>query len=382
MSMDFKCDQKTLADALNVAGRAVSNRGVTYGGYGGIKMELGEDKLTVTGGDGDLTIAVEIEVNPTSKMNETDPDKAVAPARLMSDLVRSLQEGAMEVKIDKTNAIISSGPTEFTIRVDSAENFPLITEDEDDSDSDASESEALTLDAERFKAAVDQVSRAASSDEGRPILTGVLLTATSEGLRLVATDSYRLAMRDVKGINVIEEDQEVLVPNRALKELSKIVGTHEEIELRLGKRNASFKVDNTTITTRLIDGTYPDYKRLIPESAGHNLTVDRQTFAATLKRIRLMATDSKPIRLTMSATEQLKVSAIAQDVGEGHESIDSEYSGEDIMIAFNPEYLIDGAETIQGEEVVMETMGELKPATMKSTEDESFIYLLMPVRVP
>ena len=231
-----------------------------------------------------------------------------------------------------------------------------------------------------FKAAIEQVGKAASSDDARPILTGVLMAAESGGLRLVSTDSYRLAMCDIAGLTVLGDQQKVLVPSRALKELARIVDDEEEITLSLGEHNASFSVGGATVTTRLIEGDFPNYNRLIPETHENRLTIDRETLLDALRRVRLLAQESTPIRMSMSA-EGLEVAAVAQEVGEAHEALEAEYQGEDLMVAFNPEYLIDGIEVSPGSQVVLETIGELKPALLKSSEDPNFLYLLMPVRV-
>ena len=172
----------------------------------------------------------------------------------------------------------------------------------------------------------------------------------------------------------------MLVPSRALKELARIVDEEEEITLSLGEQNAGFSVGGATITTRLIEGDFPNYGRLIPETHENRLTIDREKLLGTLRRVRLLAQESTPIRMSMSA-EGLEVAAVAQEVGEARETLEAEYQGEDLMVAFNPEYLIDGIEVSPGSQVMLETIGELKPALLKSSEDPNFLYLLMPVRV-
>ena len=240
--------------------------------------------------------------------------------------------------------------------------------------------DAVTLDASAFRAAIDQVEKAASSDDARPILTGVLMAAEEDGLRLVSTDSYRLSVRDLAGTTILGEGQKVLVPSRALKELSRVVGDADEITLRLGERDAGFEVGPVKVTTRLIEGDFPNYRGLIPSNHPNALTVDRETLLDAVRRVRLLAQESTPVRLAMSS-EGLELVAVTQDVGQAHEAVEASYSGDELTVAFNPEYLIDGIEVAPGDEIILETVDELKPALLKSSDDPNFLYLLMPVRV-
>jgi DNA polymerase-3 subunit beta len=221
---------------------------------------------------------------------------------------------------------------------------------------------------------------AASSDDARPILTGVLLAAEEGGLRLVATDSYRLSVRDLPGAAVLAEGQHVLVPSRALSELTRVLAGSDSVELRLGDRDASFAVGSIRLTTRLIEGEFPNYRGLIPSSYPNRLTVGRDALLEAVRRVKLMAREATPVRMVMR-TDGLELVAITQDVGQAHEEIDAKYEGTELTVAFNPEYLLDGIEVTPGDEVVVTTLDALKPAVMRSTEGDEFLYLLMPVRV-
>ena len=238
----------------------------------------------------------------------------------------------------------------------------------------------MALDVENFAAALEQVVKAASIDDSRPILTGVLLTAESNGLRLVATDSYRMAMRDLPGTEVLGRDQTVLVPSRALDVVNRLLGDAASLSIQLGERDAGFVIDDVKIVTRLIEGEFPNYQGLIPDSHPNQLTVDRETLISAVQRVRLLARDATPVRLAMTS-EGLELIAIAQDVGQAHESVDATYTGNDLTVAFNPEYLLDGLEVSPGDEVRLDTVDALKPAILRGVGDEDFLYLLMPVRV-
>jgi DNA polymerase-3 subunit beta len=331
----------------------------------GIRAQLNGNALQLTGSDTDLTIEVAITVN-----GEGD-GVVVLPGKLAGEIVRALPPGAVVVDIDDEEATITAGRADFTIRILPAEEYPRLPEPTGD---------PLTISASNLATALKQVVTAASSDDARPILTGVLLAAEEGGLRLVATDSYRLAVRDLPGAAVLSEGQQVLVPSRALSELARVLAGAENVELRLGERDASFQVGTIRLTTRLIEGEFPNYRGLIPASYPNRLTVGREALLEAVRRVKLMAREATPVRMVMR-TDGLELVAITQDVGQAHEELDAKYEGTELTVAFNPEYLLDGIEVTPGDEVVVSTLDALKPAVIRSTDGGDFLYLLMPVRV-
>ncbi len=364
--MKFRCERDTLVEALGAAGRAVANRGGALPVLAGVRAELTGNRLKLTGSDLELTIEVELDV-----AGERD-GVAVLPSKIASDLVRSLGDPRVEVVVEGDEANITAGRFESSLRLLPADEFPRLAMPADD---------AVTLVAKDFAAALHQVVPAASADDARPILTGVLLAAEGDGLRLVATDSYRLAVRDLPGTTVLREGQSVLVPSRALRELERLLGSADEITLRLGEREAAFEVGGTRLTTRLIEGEFPNYRGLIPASHPNRLTVGREALVEAVRRVKLMAREpNTPVRLAMSA-DGLELVAITQDVGQAHEQLDAEYAGEDLTVAFNPEYLLSGVEVTPGDEITLDTVDAQKPAVIRSAGAQEFLYLLMPVRV-
>lgn len=365
MGMKFRCERDVLVDALATAGRAVTTRGGALPVLSGVRLDLGGDRLTVTGSDLDLTISV------TASVSGEEDGVAVLPSKLVSDVVRALRPGAVEVSVDDDDARIVADPSEFSIRVIPADEFPQL---------EVPTADAVTLDAAGFRDALRQVVPAASKDDARPILTGVLMAAEDDGLRLVSTDSYRLSVRDLAETAVLGDGQKVLVPRRALDELGKVIGEAQSLTLRLGERDAGFDVGSVQLTTRLIEGEFPNYRGLIPQNHPNRLTVSRETLLDAVRRVRLLAQESTPIRLAMSESG-LELVAVTQDVGQAQEVVDASYEGSELTVAFNPEYLIDGIEVAPGDEVTLESVDELKPVLLRSVGDEDFLYLLMPVRV-
>ena len=363
--MKFRCERDVLDRAFSIAGRAISNRGGTPPVMSGLHMHLVGDNLAVVGSDLDLTIRVD------SKVGGDEDGTAVLPAKLGADIVRSLDSGQITLTDDDDGARVVAGRSDFNLRVMSADEFPKFEEPAGD---------AVTLGSDSVAAALDQVVKAASGDDSRPILTGVLLAAENDGLRFVATDSYRLAVRDLPGTSILGRDQTVLVPSRALEVTGRLLGDADELTIRLAEREASFIVDDVTIVTRLIEGEFPNYRGLIPSDHPNVLVVARVALIEAVRRVGLLAQDSTPVRLAMSG-DGLELIAITQDVGQAHETLDSSYEGNDLSVAFNPGYLLDGLEVSPGEEVRLETIDALKPAVIRSVDEEGFLYLLMPVRV-
>jgi DNA polymerase III subunit beta len=361
----FRCEREVLAEALATAGRAATGRTGTLPVLSGVRLELKGDELSITGTDLDLTIQLSVPVG-----GERDGG-VVVPARLAADIVRSMGAGKVEVAVDDDTVVISGGRSQFSVRPMSFDDYPKLAAPTDSQ---------VTLPAGVFGEALRQVVRAASTDEARPILTGVLLVAENGGLRMVATDSYRLAVRDLADQHVLSADQKVLVPGRALNELARLVGG-DDVVVRLGDRDATFEVGSTRLTTRLIEGEFPNYRQLIPASHPNTLTVEREPLLEAIRRVKILAKDATPVRLQMGG-DTLRLTAITQDVGNATEELDATYEGAEITVAFNPDYFAAGVEACAGDHVTLSTLDSLKPAIVRGVDKPDYLYLLMPVRVP
>ena len=335
----------------------------------GLRVNLAGDRLEVTGSDLDLTITSSVTVG-----GDTD-GRAVIPAKLALEIVRSLEPGAVEVSTEGVEATIRGGRSEFSLHLMPTEEYPQLAESSGDPARDT-----VTLDATQFAEGLRQVVPAASGDESRPILTGVLLAPEGGGLRLVSTDSYRLAVRDLPGTSVLDEGQSVLIPSRALNEVARLLAASDSLTLVLGERDASFEVGEDRLSTRLIEGEFPNYRGLIPANQPNTLTVGRLALIDALRRVKLLAREGTPVRMTFTS-DGVELVAITQDVGQATEQLDAKYEGAELTVAFNPEFLLDGLEVTPGDEVRLETVDSLKPALVRSTESPDFLYLLMPVRV-
>jgi DNA polymerase-3 subunit beta len=366
----FRCEREVLADALATAGRAATSRTGTLPVLSGLRLEVTGDQLSVTGTDLELSIRLTVAVG-----GERD-GAVVVPARLVADIVRALPAGAVEVELtpgtgDDTVSI-SAGRSQFSIRPLGLDDYPMQVEPA---------AEAVTLSSSSVAEALRQVVRAASTDDARAVLTGVLIAAEDDGVRMVATDSYRLAVRDLPDNEMLAGGQKVLVPSRALNELQRLLGHNEELKVRLGARDAVFEAGGTRLTTRLIEGEYPNYRNLLPSSYPNVLTVGREALLEALRRVKILAQDATPVRLALGG-ETLVLTAITQDVGNASEEIDASYSGTEMTVAFNPDYLAAGVDAIDAEEITLSTLDPMKPAVIRAVGRDDYLYLLMPVRVP
>lgn len=379
--MKFRCERDSLVEVLTTAGRAVSSRSTTTMALGGIRLESLGNRLAVVGTDLDLTVHVSTEA-----IGITD-GVCVAPAKLLADIVRSLEPGAVTIESADDKVEIAAARSRFSLRTFPVDDFPVLPEPPEP---------MTSLPAAGLVDALRQVVRAASNDDARPLLTGVLVAAEGDGIRLVATDSYRLALRDLAGNDAKLDAAQILVPARALAELQRLsalgslakegpaAGDGDDgprVGLSIGEHDVTFTVGAVQVSTRLLDGSYPDYRQLIPAEYPNRLHVGKDSLLDALRRVRLLVRDNTtPVRLSMRQGG-VDLTVVSQEVGDASETVDADFDGTDLTIAFNPSYLIDGVEAVAGDEVLLETVDATKPATVRAAEQADFRYLLMPVRV-
>ena len=365
--MKFKSERDILVDALSAASRVVATR--LIGATSGVLLTLTGNHLVVTGTDLDITVRTTVDVIGI------EDGSTVVPARLIVDAVRSLEAGAVTIAGTDETVEVSLGRAKFSLRTFSVVDYPKLP---------PVSGPVTSLAALDLVQGLNQVVRAAANDDARPLLTGVLFTSDNGSLRLIATDSYRLAVRDVPGVDGVGGDHDLLVPARALQELQRAAAsldTPAEIGVTLTDAEICFVVGSTSIASRLIDGNYPSVLQLIPASYPNQLRVAKDTLLTSLKRAKLLAKDStSSVRLTMK-DHTVEIRTQSHDAGDVEDNVDADYTGEEITIAFNPSFLIDGIEAVPGDEVVLEMSDSVRPAMVHGVEDVRFRYLLMPVRV-
>jgi DNA polymerase III subunit beta len=300
----------------------------------------------------------------------------VLPARLMLDVVRSLpaESVSVELRAAEQDVEVVAGNATFHIRTLRSEDFPPFPEPDPDS--------SVELPAEAFVSTATKVAGSASRDETRPVLTGILVSASDRELRMVATDSYRLSVKETTLEAPLSSAFEVNVPARALQELARLVGGDAEQSLSVSVRSNQvlFTLGRVVLSSRLIDGQFPNYRQLLPETFEHELRIAAPELTDVVRRMSLLAQKNAPLRLAFTQGE-LTVSAQTPDVGEARESLPVAFSGEDLEIGFNPEFLRAGLEAIDEGDVVLKLISPLRPGLIESGDESRFRYLIMPIRL-
>jgi DNA polymerase-3 subunit beta len=303
------------------------------------------------------------------------PGAAVLPARLLLDVARSLpgEMVTLELRAQEQDVELISGPAKFHLRTLRSEDFPALP---------APTPGGMTLPTQVFVDTALQVSRSASKDETRPVLTGVLISAGGQELTMVATDSYRLSVKHASLESPLDGTIEANVPARALQELGRIAQSAEEsgLTISLGQNQVVFEIGQIVLSSRLIDGQFPNYRQLLPESVDHELRLSSAEIADVVRRVSLLAQKNAPLRLSFGDGE-LTVSAQTPDVGEASEALPVPFSGEPFEIGFNPEFLRDGLESVESEELILKLISPLRPGLIESPDGGGFVYLIMPIRL-
>jgi DNA polymerase III subunit beta len=365
--MKFSVARSELLDALSVAGKGMSARS-TLPILSGIFISAADGAIKLQATD------LEVSVRKTCPALVEQDGQVVIPGKLLTDIVRSLPESAVTVETDGDTTHVHCQQSAFTVRTLNAADFPKFPEVEVD--------KTLTLPATTLLGVVRQVSRAVSRDETRATLTGVLLVVEGPSLRMVATDSYRLAVSEVVLEDAAGEDVEVIIPGKAVEEVSRLASDEKDIKIGLSENQIVFEFGTTVFITRKIEGTFPNYKQIIPKDSGTTVEITGDEFLSAVKRVSLMALHNTPLRLTVNADDQtLSLSATTADVGDASEDLMIKTEGPDVEIAFNHAFLMDGLNSAGAETLRLEIESALKPGLIKSVADEGFLYVLMPVRL-
>jgi len=357
-----------LASKLSVVSRAVSTRTATQG-LSGVLLAVNEQGAVLAATDGEMGLRTALEAEVESG------GSALLPGRLLSELARSLGDAVVEIELREAerDVEIRCGGSNFHLRVLAVEDFPKLPEQGE---------EPLRIPATALAETVDLVARAASRDDMRPVLTGVLVSAAGEEMTMVATDSYRLAVKRTGLEGTIGGELEANIPARALRELGRLVASTgaEDVAVSLLPNQAVFSVGTVLLNTRLIDGQFPNFRQLLPESYEHDVRLPRSDLLEVVRRVSQLAQRNAPLRLSFAPGE-LKVSASTPDVGDAEETMPAAFEGEPLEIGFNPEFLRDGIESVEGDEVMLRLISPLRPGLLQPVDSEDFRYLVMPIRL-
>jgi DNA polymerase-3 subunit beta len=359
------CAREELLRGLGIVSRGVSTR-TTVQILAGILLEGRDGRLSLAATDMELSLRTAIESNVESE------GSVVVPGRLLLDIARLLPEAevSLEHRLEEAVVEVRCGSASYRLHTYNAEDFPRLP--------DTQGIELHEVDRETLLETVSRVSRSASRDESRPVLTGVLVHFEPGKLVMAATDSYRLSVKETELEGSVPE-LEAIVPARALGELARIAADGETIQLGVHENQVVFGTGGAWLTTRRIDGQFPNYKQLVPEAFEHEVALPREELLDVVRRVSVMAQRNSPLRLRF-ADGELVVSAQTQDVGEARESLPVSFTAEALEIGFNADFLRDGIESVSGETLRLKLISPLRPAVLQG-ENDDFLYLIMPIRL-
>lgn len=362
--MIVSCDKEKLNGLVQTSLRGVSSR-VTMPILSGLLITAEGDRLVICSTDLEMSIRASME----AKVSE--PGSTVVSGRLLGDIVKSLPKGEVTVRTGEKFLTVETAAGEYHIREMMPEDFPQVP---------AWEGEAvLRLSGAQFFTAVQQTVKASSSDEKRPVLTGTLIEKSGEDkLKLVSTDSYRLAWKEMETTGQTAGWEDCIIPTKTLSEVSRMAGAVEdEIEIRMQDKQVMFRIGEMTVSSRLIEGQFPNYKQLVPRGEKTTVKVDKNELAAVVKRALIFGHN---MRLGIYG-DHLSVTTETPEVGESKEEVPAEVTGEEVEIGFNGNYLLDGATAVESERVEIKLDDPQKPALIRDEGSEQYSYIIMPVRL-
>jgi DNA polymerase-3 subunit beta len=357
--------REELAQKLAVVGRGVSARTAVQI-LSGVLLRAAGGKLELAATDMELSIRTTLDA-------QVDGDGAVVvPGRLLVDLSRLLPDSEVTIEFrDEENTLrVSCGPAEYRLNTYGAEDFPRLPE--------IAAAPTSTVSADALLDTLSAVGRAVSRDEARPVLTGILVRFGDGKLVMAATDSYRLSYKETPVEGKVP-DMEAIVPARALEEVRRLASAGGTLELGVQENQVLFGVDGTWLTTRRIEGQFPKVDELRPKEFTHEVSIPREELLDVVRRTSVMAHRNSPLRLRFAEGE-LTVWTQTQDVGEARETLPVRFEGEPLEIGFNADFMRDGIESTEGDELRLRLIDPLRPGLLQGP-GEDFWYLIMPIRL-
>ncbi len=363
--MKFSATKEKLLEGLQQVQNVVSTR-TTLPILSNVLLQAKEGAVHLTTTDLDVGVRGSFEAN-VDKVGAT-----TLPARRLFTIIRELPSSEIAIEVDGKNAAsIRSGQSFFKILGLPEEEFPPLPKFEN--------AKVVTMRQKDLHDGLRKTAYAISTDETRYVLNGVLFSFKENKLTLVATDGRRLAMLDIELEFPRSHEAEIIVPTKAVTELQRLLKDDGEVKISVGSGQIAFDLNNTFLVSKLIEGNYPNYKQVIPSEAKERVTLERETFLNSLRRVSLLASDkSNSIKLSFSKNN-IEITANTPEVGEARESLPVAYKGRDFSIAFNPEFLMAPLRNLTEDEVFFDLIDEMSPGVLKI--QTPFLYVLMPMRV-
>ncbi|MFY3792512.1 DNA polymerase III subunit beta [Ureibacillus sp. MALMAid1270] len=376
--MKFDIMRDRLLDALNDVMKAVSSK-TTIPILTGIKIDVTKEGMRLTGSDADITIQtfIPIEENGDQLINISETGSIVLQAKMFNEIVRKLPTNDVEIEV--TNGFqthIRSGKSEFhLIGLDPTE-YPLLPEITMD--------RQFSIPADLLKSIIRETVFAVATSESRPVLTGVNWNIQGEELVCVATDSHRLARRKTKLEQLPTDVTSVVIPGKSLNELNKILGeSTEPVQIVITNQQVLFKAENVLFFSRLLEGNYPDTSRLIPDDFKTNITINGKSLLQAIDRASLLAREDRNnvVRFETLDENIVEISSNSPEIGKVEEQIQVEsLEGENLKISFSAKYMMEALKAIDGQDVVIQFAGAMRPFIIRSVHDDTILQLILPVR--
>ncbi|WOD37584.1 DNA polymerase III subunit beta [Nodosilinea sp. E11] len=374
--MKFICPQNELSAQLSSVSRAVSSRPsrpVLANIL--VKADIESQSVTLVGFDEVLGIETRF------RAQVEEPGTLTLPAKLWGDIVSRLanEDITLESDGDSTTVTLTSSSGRYEVRGLSAEDYPSLPTVDD--------GEAISLSADALLNGLRGSLFATSGDETKQVLTGVHLLAETDALEFAATDGHRLSVVQTSDdSSTATPAMDVTVPAKALRELERMIqgySSNEPVALRLDETQVLFDLGAQRLTTRLLEGQYPNYRQLLPKQFARQVTVDRRLLMSSLERIAVLASQKNDIiKITLNSGDQsIALSVEAQEVGSGREELPAQVTGDDLDIAFNVRYLLDGLKAFDTTEVQMQCNAATSPAVFVPLGETKITYLVMPVQI-
>lgn len=367
--MKFSINKSELVNALSIVSKAITNRS-TLPILTGVLIEAASDSIVLQSTD------LEASIQYTVPALIEEPGKMCVNGKLLSDIVRALPEAAVHIQATEGDAQITCDTSTFSVRALNADDFPGFPKVET--------TQSITVPFAVFSSMVKRVSRFTSKDETRAILTGVLIETEDNKLKMVATDSYRLALSSVKiELNDSPEPFSAVVAGSFLSSVCQVLQNEGPVTLALSENQIIITCDNAVFINRRIEGAYPNYKNLIPEEFNTRATIDLATLASSVKRASVLSNKTAPMRFDLnSSTNMVQIFVNSTDVGSVQETLSCEITGEDVEIALNSDYVNDGLGSFPGQTILFDVISDKKPGVFRSVDaDEDYLYFIMPVRL-
>lgn len=369
--MRLQCAKHDLTAGVQTVQRAVASK-IAIPALGGILMTADDETNTLTLRATDLELTISCEITATVE----EAGSVVIPGRFMAEICRNLNASSVSLSTNGSNVVLTCGKSKYNLRSLPAEEFP---------ERASIEGTPVHVDQNALLKGIKKVSRAAAKDESRPTISGVLLVVDQGKLEVVATDSYRLALYsskiDSNAPSGASSEMNLILPTRSLEEVLRIFGPQEngEFSLLAGDGEVSFVADKIQLTTRTIEGNFPQYRQIIPQEFEMKITIDKEELAGAVRRAAVVASTS-PLKFHWQPGG-LEVTAGTQEVGESQELVEIDFDHDPFEIAFNALFLQDGLQMIEGDSVEFRFNSSVKPGLMVSPTDEGYVYLIMPVRL-